>query len=67
MGVRLRKLVGSVALIVYSLTFYWFAISIALARLPGLATGWHLLFYLATVVIWFVPAAIIVRWIQIGR
>lgn len=67
MSVKLRKLLGSVALIVYSLAFYWFAISVAIARLPGLATGWHLLFYALTVVIWFIPAAIIVRWIQIGR
>jgi hypothetical protein len=63
----MRKLIGSIALIVYSLAFYWFAISIALARLPDLATVWHLLFYFLTVVIWFLPAAIIVRWIQTGR
>lgn len=67
MSVRLRKLIGSIALIVYSLAFYWFAISIALARLPGVATGWHLVFYFFTVVIWFLPAAVIVRWIQTGR
>jgi hypothetical protein len=67
MGVRLRKFIGSVALIVYSLAFYWFAISIAIVRLPGLATGWHLLFYVLTVMVWFVPAAVIVRWIQTAR
>lgn len=67
MSVKLRKLVGGIALIVYSLAFYWFAISIAIVRLPGLATGWHLLFYLITVMIWFIPAAVIVRWIQTGR
>ncbi|NJM34205.1 MAG: DUF2842 domain-containing protein [Rhodomicrobium sp.] len=67
MNVRLRKLIGSIALVVYSLVYYAFAISVALARLPDLPTYWHILFYFVTVVIWFVPAAIIVRWIQVGR
>lgn len=67
MSVRFRKFIGSLALIVYSLAFYWFAISIAIVRLPGLATGWHLLFYALTVVVWFIPAAVIVRWVQTAR
>ena len=66
MNVRLRKLIGSVALIVFSLAYYAFAISVAIARLPDLATPWHILFYFVTVVIWFIPAAVIVRWVQIG-
>jgi len=67
MNVRMRKFVGGLALVVYSLAYYSFAISVALARLPDLATGWHLLFYVVTVVIWFIPAALIVRWIQLTR
>ena len=66
MNVRLRKLIGSVALIAFSLAYYTFAISVAIARLPDLATPWHILFYFVTVVIWFIPAAVIVRWIQVG-
>lgn len=66
MNVRLRKFLGSMALVLFSLTYYWFAISVALARLPDLAIGWHLLFYLVTVIIWFIPAAMIVRWIQLS-
>ena len=67
MNVRLRKFVGSMALVLFSLAFYWFAISVALARLPDLPIGWHLLFYLLTVIVWFIPAALIVRWIQLAR
>jgi hypothetical protein len=67
MNERLRKLIGAIALTVYSLVYYAFAISVALARLPGLPTYWHILFYFLTVVIWFIPAAIIVRWMQSGR
>jgi len=67
MTIRVRKLIGGAALIAFSLAYYSFAISVALARLPDLATPWHLLFYVITVAIWFVPAAIIVRWVQTGR
>jgi len=63
MSLRTRKFIGGLALIVFSLLFYTFAISVALARLPGLALGWHLAFYLCTVLIWFGPAALIIRWI----
>jgi hypothetical protein len=67
MSLRTRKFIGALALIVFSLFFYWFAISVALVRLPGLALGWHLLFYLLTVLIWFIPSALIIRWIGAGQ
>jgi hypothetical protein len=55
------------ALVVFSIVYYSFAISVALARLPELAMGWHILFYFLTVVIWFVPCAMIIRWIGPAR
>ena len=64
MNVRLKKLIGSLALIAFSLIYYWFVISVAIARLPGLAMPWHLLFYFLAVVVWFGPSALIIRWIQ---
>lgn len=64
MNPRLRKFIGGVALIVFSVAYYSFAISVALARLPDLATYWHLLFYLVAVVIWFIPSAVLIRWVQ---
>jgi hypothetical protein len=67
MPVRLRKLVGSLALVAFSIAYFWFAITVAIMRLPELATGWHLLFYFAATVIWFVPSAAIVYWIQAPR
>lgn len=66
MNLRLRKFIGGLTLIVFSLLYYWFVISIALARLPDLATLWHLVFYFFSVVIWFVPSAAIIRWTQAG-
>lgn len=64
MNPRLRKFIGGLALIVFSVAYYSFAISVALARLPDLAMYWHLLFYLLTVVIWFIPSAALIRWVQ---
>jgi hypothetical protein len=57
-----QKFVGSIGLVVFSVVYYLFVISVALARLPDLATGWHILFYFISVVIWFIPSAMIVRW-----
>ncbi len=62
MSLRFRKFLGGLALVVFSFAYYWLAISIALVRLPGLALPWHLLFYFLTVVIWFIPSALIIRW-----
>ncbi len=58
-----RKFIGGLALIVFSIFYYSFVVSVALARLPDLATGWHLAFYFFSVVLWFIPSALIVRWI----
>lgn len=64
MTIRLRKLIGSLALVAFSLLYYGFVITIFLARLPGLAMPWHLLFYFLSVVVWFIPSALIIRWVQ---
>jgi hypothetical protein len=64
MSLRLRKFVGGTALIAFSLAYFWFVITVALMRLPGLATGWHLLFYFVATVVWFFPSAAIIWWIQ---
>jgi hypothetical protein len=67
MNIRLRKLIGGTALILFSLAYYAFAISVAIVRLPGLATHWHLVFYFFTVVIWFIPCALLIRWMLAPR
>jgi hypothetical protein len=67
MPIRLRKLLGSIVLVVYSIFYFWVAVTVAIVRLPGLATGWHLLFYFLTTVVWMIPAAAIIYWIQVPR
>lgn len=64
MPASLRKFIGSLALVAFSIAYFWFAVSIAIVRLPELSVWWHLLFYLVATVIWFVPSAAIVYWIQ---
>jgi uncharacterized membrane protein YhaH (DUF805 family) len=64
MPVRLRKLIGSLAFIAFTVVYFWFAITVAIMRLPDLATGWHLLFYLLATVIWMIPSAALIYWIQ---
>lgn len=61
---RFRKFIGGLALIIFSIVYYLFVITVALARLPALAIGWHVLFYFLSVVIWFIPCAALIRWIQ---
>lgn len=63
MSLPWRRFIGGIGLIVFSLVYYAFVISVALARLPDLATPWHLLFYLIAVVIWFFPCAMIISWV----
>jgi hypothetical protein len=67
MPTRLRKLVGSVALVVFSILYFWIAMTIAIMRLPALATGWHLVFYLVVTLIWLIPSGAIIYWIQAPR
>ncbi len=61
---RMRKLIGTAIFVVVSLCYFFFAITVAAARLPGTTIGTQLLFYLITTLIWLIFAAILVRWMQ---
>lgn len=63
MTLTLRKFIGGIGLVLFSVVYYSFVITVALARLPDLVTGWHIVFYFVSVVIWFIPSALIIRWI----
>lgn len=67
MSKSVRKFVGGIALIVFSISYYWMVISIAIMRLPGLATPWHILFYFVVTVVWFIPCAALIWWIQVDK
>jgi Mn2+/Fe2+ NRAMP family transporter len=59
---RIRKLIGTTLFVGFSLTYFFFVISVALARLPGTPLGLHLLFYVAVTGLWVLVCAFIIRW-----
>ncbi|MGO9174360.1 MAG: DUF2842 domain-containing protein [Rhodomicrobium sp.] len=64
MNSRLKKLIGTMAFVAGSTCYFFFAITVAVARLPGTPMKVQLLFYLVTTLIWLVPAGILIRWMQ---
>ncbi len=64
MTIRQRKLIGTVIFVAGSVFYFFVAITIAIARLPGTSMGVQLLFYLITTVIWVFFSALLIRWMQ---
>jgi len=64
MNIRQRKLTGTVIFVAGSVFYFFLAITIAIARLPGTSLGVQLLFYLVTTLIWFFFSALLIRWMQ---
>ncbi len=64
MNSRLKKLVGTAIFVAGSASYFFFAITVALVRLPGTPMSTQLLFYLVTTLIWLVFAGILIRWMQ---
>lgn len=58
----LRKLVGTVALIALVVLYALVATAVAVARLADAPVWAHLLYFLATGLLWVVPAMLLVRW-----
>ena len=66
MPVRLRKLIGTVVLVVIVLVYALFAVAVATVYLPP-DNGWvHLVYFGATGILWVVPCMIVIKWMQ-GR
>lgn len=64
MRLRLRKLIGTVVLILLVLVYAVFATAFASARL-GQSSGWvHLAFFLVSGLLWVAPAALLIRWME---
>ncbi len=64
MNIRQRKLAGTLIFVTGSVCYFFFAITIAIARLPGTPMWVQLLFYLVTTLIWLFPSALLIRWMQ---
>lgn len=62
MSVRVKKLIGSVLIIVIAFIYALVATTIAAAKLAD-ANGWiHLIYFLTTGLFWVVPAMFIITW-----
>lgn len=61
---RLRKLVGTVLLVVFVSFYALAAMTIAAAKLPGAAWPVQLVFFLVAGLAWVLPAAPLVTWMQ---
>ena len=64
MHIRQKKLIGTVVFITGSAFYFFVAITIAIARLPGTPIGVHLLYYLFITLVWVFFAALLIRWMQ---
>ena len=66
MHVRVKKLIGTVLLVLIVVVYAVFAVAIATMHLPP-DNGWlHLIYFGATGVLWVVPCMVIIKWMQ-GR
>lgn len=64
---RLRKLIGSIALVVFICLYALVAMTVAAARLPG-TSGWtQLAFFTVVGLAWVIPAAGLIYWMQKPR
>jgi len=59
---RLRKLIGSIVLVVFICVYALVVMTIAAAKLPGTSGLAQLLFYAATGLAWVLPAGLIIAW-----
>ncbi|MGE0501995.1 MAG: DUF2842 domain-containing protein [Rhizobiaceae bacterium] len=62
MPVRLRKLIGTVLLIVLVVIYAFGATTIAVARLADSGPLAHLAFFLVGGLAWILPAMLIIKW-----
>lgn len=61
---RLRKLLGTLVLVTYVIVYCLLVMKLASATLPNIGGWGHLGFYVFFGLIWVVPAAVIVWWMQ---
>lgn len=61
---RYRKLIGTVMLVAFVVVYSLTAMTIAAAKLPGTSGLVQLVFYAVAGLIWTLPAAALVWWMQ---
>jgi hypothetical protein len=61
---RLRKLIGTLVLVVFVTLYALTAMTIAAAKLPGTSWFVQLLYFAIAGLLWIVPAAPLITWMQ---
>jgi hypothetical protein len=59
---RLRKLVGSILLVLFVIVYAMTAMTIAAAKLPGTSALTQLVYFAVAGLAWIVPAAALIAW-----
>ena len=64
MTARTRKLIGTIALLVFLMLYAWVAASIGAGRITQAAAWAQLAYFLTAGFLWVIPAGLLVRWMQ---
>jgi Protein of unknown function (DUF2842) len=64
---RVRKLIGSIVLVVFICVYALVAMTIAAAKLPGSSWLTQLVYFVVAGTIWVLPAAVLIAWMQRPR
>ena len=61
---RLRKLIGTIVLVVFVSLYALTAMTVAAAKLPGASWLVQLAYFATAGLLWIVPAAPLIKWMQ---
>lgn len=62
MGIRTRKLVGTVAILMLLALYLPLAMLVGANHFAHAATLWQIAYFLVAGVIWVIPAGLLIRW-----
>jgi hypothetical protein len=66
MHTRVRKLLGTIALVIFVMAYALVVMTIAAAKLPGSSGLVQLVFYVVAGLAWIFPAGVIIYWMSKG-
>lgn len=65
MPIRVKKLIGTILLVLLVVLYALVATTVAVARLADSGPLVHLLFFVVTGVLWILPAMGIIKWLMV--
>ena len=64
MRIRTRKLIGTLALVIFLIAYALVAMTIGAGRISTAGQPWTTLYFLVAGLLWVIPAGVLVRWMQ---